>query len=86
MSLLLKAIAVIFLVGCSIAAPVEEQSQDVNVEIPAIDDSAPKGLQDILAEGEYALTRTKRQFGLGGNRRIFLKDWKDFEYIIYWYF
>lgn len=83
MSLLLKAIVIILLVSCSTAAPVEKQLQDVDVEILAIDDSATKGLQNILPEGEDALTRTKRQFGLGGKRRNVLKDWKDFECIIF---
>lgn len=67
MSLVLKAIAILLLVSCTIAAPVEEQSPVEIVEVLSNDESAPLGLSNIEIVQDGSLQRTKRQFGLGGN-------------------
>ena len=74
MSLVIKAIAILLLVSCTIAAPVEDQSPVVNVELPSNDDSAPIDLPSIEIVENDPLLRTKRQFGFGGKRRNDLKD------------
>lgn len=81
MSLVLKALAVVLLVTYTIAAPVEEQLT-VNVEIPAEDDSAPLELPSLETVQDDQLLRTKRQFGLGGERRNVLKDWNCLNIIL----
>ena len=74
MSSVVKAITILLLVSCTIAAPVEELSQVENVEILSNDDSALLGLPNVEIVQDDSLQRTKRQFGLGGKRRNDLRD------------
>lgn len=71
MSLVFKAIAILLLVSCTIAAPIEEQSPVEIVELPSNEESAPIPNIEIVQD---ELHRTKRQFGLGGKIRNDLKN------------